>query len=344
MVLALLAHGVGLALVAIIGLMSNILHFIKFYKSMKRTIFDKILLQGMVFNVLALIFGFFLTSLSLMLDHHDIHSNSHIALSQVYIFGAYVGLGGSSFSMMFLLLERVLKSSYPKAHGRLNIIWISILVSISVIVMANFYLLEYEVMCIGGGFEGPHENVIGICPDGKKAYVTYSQLRANSAYRAFVILEMLVTGELFPLVYIPTLLVLLLIQNKLSQEETLRTFIACCMLFIVTLIQLVPISYEVHTIANDYSTWEFHQNMPMTISVWYHVAHFIAMLLTAAYPWVFNGADLLVAWIPKKKTNDREMLLTVNDVEDETNICSYRVCKEVCQEELNSNPAYTETI
>ena len=70
------------------------------------------------------------------------------------------------------------------------------------------------------------------------------------------------------------------------------------------------------------------------------------------------------------------MLLTVNDVEDETNICSYRVCQQgvkvvcflvcnwsfetnsalslvqtinsllilVCQEELNSNPAYTETI
>ena len=39
--------------------------------------------------------------------------------------------------------------------------------------------------------------------------------------------------------------------------------------------------------------------MPMTISVWYHVAHFIAMLMTALYPWIFNGADLLVAWIPK---------------------------------------------
>ena len=37
----------------------------------------------------------------------------------------------------------------------------------------------------------------------------------------------------------------------------------------------------------------------MTISVWYHVAHFTAMLMTALYPWIFNGADLLVAWIPK---------------------------------------------
>jgi len=117
------------------------------------------------------------------------------------------------------------------------------------------------------------------------------------------------------------------------------------MLFIVTLIQLVPISYEVHTIDNYYSTWqEFYYSMPMTISVWYHVAHFTAMLMTALYPWIFNGADLLVSWIPKKKTNEKEMLLTVNDVEDETNICSYRVCQEVCQEELNSNPAYTETI
>jgi len=194
MVLALL-EGVGLAFVVIITLICNILHFIKFYKSMKRTIFDKILLQCMVFNVLALIFGFFSTSVALMLNHYKIHSNSHIGLSQVYIFGEYVGLQGSIFSMMFLLLERALKSTYPKAHERLNIIWISLLVSIIVIVNAIFNLLEYEVMCIGGGFEGPHENVIGICPDGKKAYVTYSQLRLYTSYRAFVILEMFVTGK-----------------------------------------------------------------------------------------------------------------------------------------------------
>ena len=59
---------------------------------------------------------------------------------------------------------------------RLNIIWISILVSVTVGILAKFYLLEYEVMCVGGGV-APHENILGVCPDGKKAFLSYSSLR-----------------------------------------------------------------------------------------------------------------------------------------------------------------------
>ena len=60
---------------------------------------------------------------------------------------------------------------------RLNIIWISILVSVTVGILAKFYLLEFEVMCVGGGVEAPHENILGVCPEGKKAFLSYSNLR-----------------------------------------------------------------------------------------------------------------------------------------------------------------------
>ena len=55
-------------------------------------------------------------------------------------------------------------------------IWISLVVTVSVCLLAKLHLLEYEIVCIGG-YDGPHENVLGICPDGEKAYVTYSTLR-----------------------------------------------------------------------------------------------------------------------------------------------------------------------
>ena len=46
----------------------------------------------MAFNVIALIFGFLLTSLALLLEHHEVHSNSHTGLTHLNIFGSYVGL------------------------------------------------------------------------------------------------------------------------------------------------------------------------------------------------------------------------------------------------------------
>ena len=59
---------------------------------------------------------------------------------------------------------------------RLNIIWISILVTIFMSVLAKFHLFEYQVLCIGG-YDGPHENFLDTCPEGQKAYITYSDMR-----------------------------------------------------------------------------------------------------------------------------------------------------------------------
>ena len=57
-----------------------------------REVYDWIVLQCMAFNVIALIFGFLLTSLALLLEHHEVHSNSHTGLTHLNIFGSYVGL------------------------------------------------------------------------------------------------------------------------------------------------------------------------------------------------------------------------------------------------------------
>lgn len=66
-----------------------------FYQA-SRDVYDWILLQCMAFNVIALIFGFLLTPLSLFFEHHQVHSNSHTGLTHLNIFGSYVGLVSSS--------------------------------------------------------------------------------------------------------------------------------------------------------------------------------------------------------------------------------------------------------
>ena len=102
---------------------------------------------------------------------------------------------------------------------RLNIIWISVITTVSVSILAGFHLLEYEVVCVTG-YNGPTEDILGICPEGKMAYITYSkmrylyqniepknsvQFRDSTGYRSFVIIEVLMTSEIFPLVTIPVL-------------------------------------------------------------------------------------------------------------------------------------------
>ena len=57
-----------------------------------RDVYDWILLQCMAFNVISLIFGFLLTSLALLFEHHQVHSNSHTGLTHLNILGSYVGL------------------------------------------------------------------------------------------------------------------------------------------------------------------------------------------------------------------------------------------------------------
>ena len=84
-------------------------------------------------------------------------------------------------------------SSYPKLHSRsaphtptephsplsrIHSGLAFILVLVAVILVAITHLMEYEIVCIGG-YDGPHENVIGICPEEEKAFVTYSKLRFN---------------------------------------------------------------------------------------------------------------------------------------------------------------------
>ena len=126
-------------------------------------------------------------------------------------------------------------SSYPKLHSRsaphtptephspisrIHSGLAFILVLVAVILVAITHLMEYEIVCIGG-YDGPHENVIGICPEEEKAFVTYSKLRFNcsdslscqvlptfredSGYRTFVIIQMVFTSELFPLVTVQIL-------------------------------------------------------------------------------------------------------------------------------------------
>jgi len=339
-----LVHGVGLALISILGLITNILHFIKFSKSIKRDIFDKILLQCMVFNVVAVIFGFFLTSFTLLLEHHEVHSNFHTSLTQLNIFGTYVGLGGSSTSIIILLLERFLMSSYRKWHSRLNIIWISVMTTVSVSIVAVFHLLEYEVVCVAG-YNGPTEDILGICPEGKMAYITYSNMRDLTGYRTFVIIEVLITSELFPLMTIPVFVWCIFRTNQWFNIKTICTFIASGMLFLVTLIQLLPVSYELHSLSMKHSKWEFHTAMPEWVFEWYQVSHFINMLMTTLLPLVFNVPHIYL-FIQKSKnitkSTDGEMLVTVirneemgeddeveNQSTDEKNVASY------------SNPAYS---
>ena len=86
-------------------------------------------------------------------------------------------------------------SSYPKLHSRsvstqhlggviystLSRIksWLAlVLVLVTVILIAVIHLLEYDIVCTGV-YGGAHENLLGICPDEEKAFVTYSALRFN---------------------------------------------------------------------------------------------------------------------------------------------------------------------
>ena len=48
--------------------------------------------------------------------------------------------------------------------------------TVSVSIVAVFHLLEYEVVCVAG-YNGPTEDILGICPEGKMAYITYSNMR-----------------------------------------------------------------------------------------------------------------------------------------------------------------------
>ena len=62
-------------------------------------------------------------------------------------------------------------------------IWISIGVTVLMSVLAKFHLFEYQILCIGAYDGGPHENWLDTCPEGQKAYVTYSDMRAAPGYR-----------------------------------------------------------------------------------------------------------------------------------------------------------------
>ena len=99
---------------------------------------------------------------------------------------------GSAFSLIFLLFERYTLLRYKHIHEkylftqlririneemcfRLNILWISIFLSLFCIIFGILHTIEYELMCYEDG--EPHENVFSICPDDQKAFITYSSLR-----------------------------------------------------------------------------------------------------------------------------------------------------------------------
>ena len=67
--------------------------------------YDWILLQCMAFNVIAVIFGFLLTPLALFFEHHQVHSNSHIGLTHLNVFGSYVGLVKQFYYYYFIKSE-----------------------------------------------------------------------------------------------------------------------------------------------------------------------------------------------------------------------------------------------
>ena len=69
---------------------------------------------------------------------------------------------------------------------RLNIVWISGMLTGLCLVFGILHNIEYELICYDL-LEGPHENVFGICSENQKAFITH---KAESGYRYFTIISM----------------------------------------------------------------------------------------------------------------------------------------------------------
>merc|ERR1711988_1949419 len=91
----LILQGFGISLISGFGMVTSVLHCIKFWKLERKTIFDCLLLMCIVYSFICLIFTFLLVSLSAFLDHQGIHSNSHMTFLPFFMFGDYVGTEGS---------------------------------------------------------------------------------------------------------------------------------------------------------------------------------------------------------------------------------------------------------
>ena len=138
---------------------------------------------------------------------------------------------------------------------RLHIIWISVGVTVLMSVLAKFHLFEYQILCIGS-YGGPHENFLDTCPEGQKAYVTYSDMRAAPGYRTFVVVQTLVTDELLPFTLIPLLAWRLYRGGQaVSDERTRRTMVATGAMLVMATSQLVHVCYELHSLTMEHSTW-----------------------------------------------------------------------------------------
>jgi hypothetical protein len=81
----------------------------------------------------------------------------------------------------------------PNLLARLNvkvILPVTILLSIF---SSIFVVFEFETICHGQ--ESAHENLLGVCPEGEKAYLVFSDLR--------LVKKRVVDGEFFSLFQIP---------------------------------------------------------------------------------------------------------------------------------------------
>ena len=98
---------------------------------------------------------------------------------------------GSTVCIVLLCSERYLIVSYPEyhrryikklkyrcvkiGHFRMNMKLLVVLISIFSSITSLFVVFEFEIIC--HGHESAHENLLGVCPEGKKAFLVYSKLR-----------------------------------------------------------------------------------------------------------------------------------------------------------------------
>ena len=82
---------------------------------------------------------------------------------------------GASWCIILLCMERFLLGRHPEYHGRLDMKIIIVIVTLFSVLNSVYVIFEFETICHGR--ESAHENILGVCPEGQKAYLVFSELR-----------------------------------------------------------------------------------------------------------------------------------------------------------------------
>jgi len=296
---ALVLQGFGITVVALLGILGCIAHLKLFTGLTKKTVYDNVLAVSMAFNLLMLAAGFILISVSVYFDYAGHHSNSHIYILPWVMFAAWVGSQGSSCCTIMLCIERCALVYYESWHARIAskkfLVLFLVVMSAFSLLTSLMVVFEYDIIC--HGIDSPHENFLGACPEGQRAYVVYSDFRTEYGYRLFSTVNMLVFNLMLPNLLIAALNIKNYRQDVWRNpvyQQSLKTILSSSLMFVTNVFQIIPVAYEIHTLNIDLE--EFHTTMPDWIMKSYQISHFLAMLAPALNPFIFSGFALLGAF------------------------------------------------